>query len=459
MERTEDFWDNLLDLIDQRKVIPVVGPDLLTLPENTEQTTLYAYLAKRLADRLAVSSDGLPQGDKLNEVACRHLAQGGLLSAIYSTLYSVAKDLGKFPVPVPLLQLAEIRPFKLFVTNTFDSFLPRALNQVRSGGRPETTVISYAPNDLRDLPKDYGYADEPIVYHLLGKLASTPSYAVTQEDVVEFLHALQSGTRTPELLFDRLKENSLLILGNRFGDWGTRIFMRISKGQRLSTSNNTDYLAEDSAAKQNDLLGFLRHFSRGTKIYTGPGAVEFVNELSRRWKERNSAAEDVQAPRRELDESLDKGFVFVSYASEDRCAAEKIKRSLEETGISVFFDSDPGRLLPGEDWDRKLQRRVSECSVFLPIISKQAKTGGSRRYFRSEWRQALVEMKYRPFSGERAFLCPVLIDDIPDNDADVPGEFWAVQCTRMPGGDLSAEFVRRVRELYRKFQKSGTATL
>ena len=63
----------------------------------------------------------------------------------------------------------------------------------------------------------------------MGKLSATPAYAVTQEDLVEFFHSLQSDTRRPAQLFHELSSRSLLLLGTRFSGWLTSFLMRMSK--------------------------------------------------------------------------------------------------------------------------------------------------------------------------------------------------------------------------------------
>src|SRR5215472_16184130 len=65
------FWDQLIQLIEEGKVVPIVGQDLLTVPESTGHKLLYPFLAQRLANYLKVAADGLPEGSELNEVACR----------------------------------------------------------------------------------------------------------------------------------------------------------------------------------------------------------------------------------------------------------------------------------------------------------------------------------------------------------------------------------------------------
>ena len=146
------FWDPLIQLIDERKVVPVVGQDLLTVPETTGHTHLYPYLATRLAAYLDVNAADLPAGGELNEVACRYLSKGKPIQRIYAALKTVAAEAESLPPPEPLLQLAAIRPLQLFVTTTFDSSLPRALDQTRFGGQAKTCVFAHAPHDIRICP-------------------------------------------------------------------------------------------------------------------------------------------------------------------------------------------------------------------------------------------------------------------------------------------------------------------
>jgi len=180
------FWDQLVQLIDEGKVVPVVGQDLLTVPEATGHTLLYPFLAERLATYLSVSHADLPPGAELNEVACRYLSKGKPAQRIYAALKTVAAEAEALPVPEPLLQLAAINPLQLFVSTTFDSSMTRALNDKRFGGAPNTRVFAHAPNEMEDLQGGLRSIAAPVVYHLLGKLSATPAYAITQEDVVEF---------------------------------------------------------------------------------------------------------------------------------------------------------------------------------------------------------------------------------------------------------------------------------
>ena len=61
------------------------------------------------------------------------------------------------------------------------------------------------------------------------------------------------------------------------------------------------------------------------------------------------------------------------------------------------------------------------------------------------------------FLDEEAFLLPVVIDNTTIEDADVPSKFRAIQWQSLPGGETTPEFVSRVLQLYRKYQKSRVA--
>lgn len=453
------FWEILIQLIEDGQVVPVVGRDLLTVSEGGGPKLLYPYLAEKLATSLGVSSENLTDGEELNEVACRYITQGNRVEDIYPALKTVASRVEPtLQVPEHLLKLAAIRPLRLFVTTTFDSFLFRALNQVRFGGDAMTRILAHSPTEVQDLPRDLKGSrdltddDPPFVYHLMGKLSATPAYAVTQEDFVEFFHSLQSETHRPRRLFDELNHQSLLILGCRFGGWLTRFLMRMSKGQRLSAGGKNDYVADIGVSGDDNLAVFLRNFSRATKVYRSGSVLDFINELHQRWMELHPAVSPVATPIQVSgSRQAEVGAVFLSYASEDKISAEKIKSALEAVGIDVFFDRDD--LQVGNDWEAKLRRTIRECSLFMPIISRRTLVPG-RRFFRVEWNLAVDEAQMASFSDEEAFLLPVVIDDTTSNEADVPVKFRSIQWQSVPAGQVTPEFVLRVQQLYRRYQKS-----
>jgi hypothetical protein len=50
----EDGWEDLLNYIEERRVVPIIGPELLKVETDTGPRLLYDWLAERLAGKLNV---------------------------------------------------------------------------------------------------------------------------------------------------------------------------------------------------------------------------------------------------------------------------------------------------------------------------------------------------------------------------------------------------------------------
>jgi TolB-like protein/regulator of sirC expression with transglutaminase-like and TPR domain len=131
--------------------------------------------------------------------------------------------------------------------------------------------------------------------------------------------------------------------------------------------------------------------------------------------------------------------VFLSYASEDAVAAERVCAALRSAGIEVWFDKS--ELRGGDAWDASIRQQIKTCTLFVPVISRttQARDEG---YFRLEWKLAVDRSHL--IAADRAFLLPVVIDETVEAAARVPDRFREVQWTRLPGGETPPAFAERV---------------
>jgi hypothetical protein len=141
----DDAWDDLLSFIEERRVIPIVGPELLLVETDRGPRLLHDWLAEKLAAKLSVDVSLLPHPYTLNDVVCWFLSSRGRREEAYVRLRGIMKD-AAFEPPLALKRLAAITDFDVFVSTTFDSLLEEALNSVRFAGAPSTQVLSYAPN-------------------------------------------------------------------------------------------------------------------------------------------------------------------------------------------------------------------------------------------------------------------------------------------------------------------------
>ncbi|MDO8539601.1 MAG: toll/interleukin-1 receptor domain-containing protein [Opitutaceae bacterium] len=453
------FWDDLLEYIEDRRVIPIVGAELLTVPDASgNDTPLMSVLAMQLAARLRVPAEDCTGDDALHTVVCRYLQRGGRREEIYPRIRTLMKELAP-AVPPVLRALARIQHFNLFVSTTFDSLLAQALDEERHGGLPRTQSIAYAPNHTQDLAADARRSETPTVFHLLGRMSASPDYVITEEDTLEFFTSMQSESKRPGVLLDELKSSHLLLLGNSFPDWLTRFFIRIAKSGRLSLQREElEIIADRSSAHDAKLVLFLRNFSYRTQVYEG-SATEFVHALSDRYLARNpgvaaAATDGLPSANPGTTEkgsephAMKPGSVFISYSRADSAAVETLHAALEAAGIDVWFDQR--RLEGGDDFDAQIKKNIRSCSYFVPIISASTQSR-HEGYFRLEWDLAVE--RSRLIAESVPFILPVAIDPVSEAEALVPERFRAVHWTRLPGGEPTPEFVERMVRLIRDHRK------
>ena len=137
----DDAWEDLLNFIEEKRVIPIVGPELTVVQTDAGAENLYTWLARALAARLGMPTTGAHGPVTLNDVIVRHLANRGRREDLYTRIRTIMREATFVPSPA-LLKLAEITDFDLYVSTTFDSLLEDALNRVRFGGAKNTDVAA-----------------------------------------------------------------------------------------------------------------------------------------------------------------------------------------------------------------------------------------------------------------------------------------------------------------------------
>jgi hypothetical protein len=431
-------WRNLLMDIEARQVIPIVGPELLVLGEEPGQPTLYQYLGKELVSRLSLEEERLPEGYGLLDVTSLFLQNPG--NRVDELNYETRGILTErsWATPEPLRQLAAITHFDLFLSTTFDSLLERALNEARFQGAAGTYALAYSEKrQVEDIPAGSGNR-QPTVYQLFGKLDSTGDYGITEEKILEFTHRLQSRDLRPQNLFDALQTKSFLVLGCGFPGWLARFFLRSAKGEQFFTQGARGVIA-DKTTRQD--LGFVMFLQRRQTIIYGQGdAIQFVNELHRRWMEK--FGNGPPPPPVEPPPVFRPDSVFLSYASEDRQYALQVKQAFDEAGVDVWFDQSA--LTGGVAYGPDIEKNIENCSYFVPLISRNTATV-SRRFFFKEWNKAIAESAAYPI--EYPFIQPILLDDTPLDSPGIPREFRDRHVTKLANLHQLVEAAKkRIRE-------------
>jgi len=454
------FWDDLLPLIEDGQVVPIVGRDLL---EMGPQQFFHRMVAEELAVELKIPKDQLPPNFELNDVVCASSGFHGDSLAVRPQL--ILRILAKLKPPTPealpeaLRLLVAIPNFHLFVSTTFDTLLEDSIEAVR---HHKPAVVAFPPASS-NIDFDEALMDlrGSLVFQILGRASVSSTFAVTEGQMLEQMHDFMSGEARPKKLIAKLQQSHLLILGVDFPDWLARFLLRLARSKPLWDSRNFMEFIADSRSLQPGFSQFIERFSpTRSHIYAQGSPVALVRELHRRWFERHPASA-APAPKPidagEKPPLMPPGSIFVSYASEDRKAAFQIADELANAGLEVWVDR---RLRPGDHFRDIIEGNIRMCSAFVGVISRHTQDdSGEGRWFRKEREQAVGRAGFW-YGTDRRFLFPVVVDDTPNSELmeyrkQTFGERSAV---RAINGHVPAELIEELDLAQKAYRKNPPVT-
>ena len=444
---TDDDWDELLLYVRNKQVIPVVGPELVTVEDKGGQVPLTRWLAPRLAEHLKLERPATPVS--LNDVACTFLLGGGARQKVYTGIRLLLQNTRFDPAPA-LLQIAQITDFDLFISTTFDGLLSLAMEKARPGFTRSRDVLVYDTKPATPFPDPLPGS---LVYHILGNLSTFPDLVVWEEDYMEYLCALvaQNGDKALEGLFRQLRNRHLLLLGAPFGDWIVRFFIRAARGQRLSDPREHgtgEYLADQTVNVGEPTVFFFNNLAKATRVIQGDPTA-FVAELFARWEKSRDVSGSTQDFLVRLSTEMPKGAVFISYSRSDSETATRLGMRLAAANIPVWLDKE--RLHAGANYERNLEHAVRDsCSFFISLISANTEADVTR-YVHKERAWAASR-----FQDGFVFYLPVVIDNTRSVDVKLePACFTKIHRERFPGGAPTEEFIQRLRFYLETWRTSG----
>jgi hypothetical protein len=235
-ELEADFWENLIYAIEDGQVVPIIGRDLAIVDSEQGPIPFHRLVASRLCAQLRIPLDRFPAGFDINDVACAYKEFRGDPSIVNSSVLRIIRSLPP-PVCEPFNLLAEIPNFHLFISTTIDTLLEDAIARVR-GCKPAVVAFP-AASDLLDYDESLVRSHGSLVFHILGLLSSSSSFAVTEGQMLELMHDFMTSEGRPKDLITKLQRSHLLILGVDFPDWLARFLLRITRKNPLWDSRTT----------------------------------------------------------------------------------------------------------------------------------------------------------------------------------------------------------------------------
>jgi hypothetical protein len=427
----EHHWDMLLSYIAEGRVVPVLGPELLVAKANDgKRVPFYEEVTRRLARHFALPEK---EGETVSDFMSRFLTRNNTVKMARMGLIKVLREMEDEEQP-SLQRLVSTNAFQLFLTTTPDSLLTTSI--ASTGNAPDVYFFSTNFKRRSDVPDKKLIGRKRYVYHLYGKAAPCFEYAFSDDDRLLFSCEWMDSQFKPRNLLSYLADKYLLILGCGYENWQARFFLLGLKGAELFSNiwDASSLLADSHTRNDVELDRFLSR-CKGNIYYEG-GAIEFVNELCDRLEKTPLSISDADG------DTFEKGSIFISYASEDKLAALKIKQRLESFSLPVWMDKF--RLESGCDYDDRIKSNIQNSSLFIPLISQSTSQITEPRFFRKEWNIAIEQSLQS--SPKIPFIHPVAIDDVKPSD-NIPNAINKLHWISAPDGELQENDIDHIMDL------------
>lgn len=404
----EDGWKRLMRKIRENKVIPIIGSRLLVGSDG--QTSLQAQVAAHLMKAHGKQSKEitLPPFREINEVVSHLKGEGGNLVDLCDDVREGIREVinaRDFTIPEPIVQLAAVASFRFFVTLTPDDLLVRCLKR-RCPVNEIIHSLDPVEGEENDLPNDWkARQGEVNVLYLFGKAPAESTFAIHDEDVLEYAHkVIIDGRLTLGRFLGVLHDKSLLLIGCNFPEWLSRFFLRAINRSRLADEYRRSWLIEQLKPEES-FTCFLNNHGGGTEVLSDLSPIEFVAELHRRWMNEHGASS--QGPEPRMEESVPRGTkFFISYSRKtDFPHAKSLYESLIKLGLTeneVWFDRHS--IEPGQNFEQRICDGIRRCQYFLPVLSK-ACNSRAEAYVLREW-----ELAEDRLPMNREFIFPIIVD-------------------------------------------------
>ncbi len=419
--------DSLHESIRLRQLVPIIGPEVLTVeietaPGQTRHAPFYRLVAERLLDQNGIDAALLNEPSESWDLHRATAAivgnQGSTPQRLRRSTAAAIRELAAVVKPAgALAELARLDAFDLVICLTPDDLLAQAIAEVHHDRLSLQTTSYSTRQDISEQvdipPRRPGQLR---LFHPLGRAEVTSEFAIHEEDALEYLYRFRDeGERRAKSLLTALRQSDRLFLGCPLPDWLGRGLIRLANDQRLAATNDRGMEFFCASASDDLLTGFLDRFSPNSIVFPWtPG--DFVAELTRMvasdasWAKTSCGTS--HAPARSSLHGKQAPNAFVSYANEDSEAARRIADALRYAGFGEVW-LDKRRLIAGDDWSDRIDEAIGLCDFFVPVLSQQS---DSRRegVFWAEWRKAVS----RSLRMADAFILPIGIDQTSPREAN-----------------------------------------
>lgn len=423
-------WDELMDFITDRQLTPILGKEMYKFKENDILLPVDSYLSKQILESYKVVD--FPDLNLTQAVNYLEKEQRIKTMDILRKLKSLIRDINfEFPILTAFLGITELNYY--INTAVYNNVLENNISKIR---KQTPTSINFSINEPFSDSDDLDRLKVPFVFNVFGSLFNTVDPAVSEEDMLEYTGYFKEKMKNATNIVNALKNKNLLFLGCDFPDWMVRFILRLLTNEPMHDwgSKRTIMVVNDHFGLRNNQYDYLKNYD---VVTYGGNTNDFVQELSRQWKQKNPLA-------------IKNKMIFLSYTVKDKEAVENLKQAIESLqNVTCWYDNR--EIAPGDDFKIEIAKNIKSADLFIPLISANSllhKDG----YVQLEWFTADNVNTFRKIDGNTSkYLMPVVIDDTNPYDENVPKYFSELSIGKVPQGKPGEQFLSQVKETLQLF--------
>lgn len=427
----EKIWEILLDAIDQKRVVPIIGDEFFYANVNGEIVNYKQYIQNSLISKFNPPKELTPDFNMIADlikVSNQMQSLMGSFSNTTSIYYEIGDIVKNTPVICDqcLIDFLSSFQFPLILSTSYIPGLETILDK-------SVAIKAYDKTPRIDIGNLN--AQSSTLYYLFGKCSkANKTYMVTEDDLLDYMHLWHNIETRPQTISEYLSDKFLLLIGCNYPNWLFRFFWHSIKNFNLLSGNDglKGIVASSMLNSDNELARFLSR----VQTHTYANGKMFMTELKNRKRKDVVKTNEEESEYSQQEPLYD---VFLSYSHKDYDKAADIAKVFERFGAKVWFDNTA---LRGSDlYDKIIEEKISVCQRFVPILSITTKSE-RRGYFRREWSLALDELRFRLGSP---YIAPIAIDSIDYTSSLIPKEFREAHILNYNTTDFENETKRLIR--------------
>lgn len=445
-EISERNWELLLEAIDNRRVVPIIGDEFFYVIENEKEVCVKDFLIRKLASKFNVVDSFVDFSSIVDAIELENFMNHKIrfINSQTDIYYEINQILQseKIYIHDSLSQLLHLKKFPLILTT---SFIP-GMEQLIVENGCECLPISYDRSAGSDITSTA--INKTIIYYLFGKCSKIKkSYMVTEEDLLEYIHLWHDNDTRPRKLAKYLSDKFLMVLGCNFPNWLFKFFWHSIRSFSLVPEiDQSEKIMEVMQAivsvnQMNNDIELERFLSRiHTSIYQSSNV--FVEELVEHWDKYSVFVEKDCGPMEREQVNLNNEIdIFISYAREDMAIAQKLADMLKGLGANVWFDER--ELVLSDKYEKEITTAINKAKRFMPVLSRTTLIQ-EPRFFRKEW--AIAHRTLEDRFG-LPFFAPIIIDDCEPDDERIPKTFRDCHIISFHSEDIELKLKKFIRSI------------